>query len=43
MKPVKVCCFCEKWESGGIESFLHNVLLHMDLRGIQVDIVKGQI
>ena len=20
---VKICCFCEKWESGGIESFLN--------------------
>lgn len=43
MKPVKVCCFCEKWESGGIESFLHNVLLHMDLHDIHVDIVAAEL
>lgn len=36
----KVCCFCESWESGGIESFLNNVLQHMDLTELQVDIVS---
>ena len=39
----KVCCFCERWESGGIESFLYNVLLHMDLSVIQVDIVAAEL
>ncbi len=43
MKPVRVCCFCERWESGGIESFLCNVLLHMDLTGLEVDIVAAQM
>lgn len=43
MKPVKVCCFCEKWESGGIESFLSNVLLHMDAEAVQVDIVVAEL
>lgn len=43
MKPVRVCCFCERWESGGIESFLCNVLLHMDLSAIEVDIVTAQL
>lgn len=39
----KVCCFCERWESGGIESFLCNVLLHMDLSGLEVDIVAARL
>lgn len=43
MPRKKVCCFCEKWESGGIESFLCNVLLHMDLTGLEVDIVAAQL
>lgn len=43
MKPVKVCCFCEKWESGGIESFLSNVLLHMDAEAVQVDIIVAEL
>lgn len=43
MKPVRVCCFCERWESGGIESFLCNVLLHMDLSAMEVDIVTAQL
>lgn len=39
----RVCCFCEKWESGGIESFLCNVLLHMDLSNLEVDIVAARL
>lgn len=35
----RICCFCETWESGGIESFLNNVLLHIDLSELEVDIV----
>jgi len=35
----RVCCFCERWESGGIESFLFNTLVRLDLTQIQVDIV----
>lgn len=35
----RVCCFCETWESGGIESFLNNVLTNMDLSGLEVDLV----
>lgn len=37
----KVCCFCECWESGGIESFLSNVLSHMDRSELEVDIVAS--
>lgn len=43
MRPVRVCCFCEKWESGGIESFLHNVFLPMDPEAVQVDIVAAEL
>ena len=39
----RVCCFCEKWESGGIESFLHNVIMEMDLSYLEIDIVAAQI
>lgn len=39
----RICCFCEKWESGGIESFLHNMLLRMDLTDAEVDIVAAQL
>lgn len=40
-RKIKVCCFCESWESGGIESFLNNVLNHLDLKRFQVDIVTS--
>lgn len=44
MKPKKrICVFCERWESGGIESFLCNVLLRMDLTGLEVDLVAAQL
>ena len=39
----RICCFCEKWESGGIESFLHNVIMEMDLSRLEIDIVAAQI
>ena len=42
-RKIKVCCFCESWETGGIESFLTNVLLHMDLSGLEVDIVAARL
>lgn len=38
---IKICCFCEKWESGGIESFLNNVIRRLDLEKCQVDIVTA--
>lgn len=40
---TRVCCFCERWESGGIESFLCNVLTHMDFTDLEVDIVTASI
>ena len=39
----RICCFCESWESGGIEAFIHNVLLHMDLSQTEVDIVAERM
>ncbi|MBQ7896108.1 MAG: glycosyltransferase, partial [Oscillospiraceae bacterium] len=35
----KVCIFCESWENGGIEAYITNVLEHMDLSNIYVDLV----
>lgn len=40
---TKICCFCERWESGGIESFLNNVIQHLTSGKIQVDIVAAQL
>lgn len=39
----RVCIFCEKWESGGIESFVTNILTHMDLSEMQIDIVVSEL
>lgn len=39
----RICIFCETWESGGIESFLSNTLLHMDTAGMEIDIVAEQL
>lgn len=35
----RVCIYCPTWESGGIEAFLHNILCHMNLSELKVDIV----
>lgn len=43
MEKKRVCCFCESWESGGIESFLNNVLGHMDRTGLEIDLVTSQL
>lgn len=39
----RICCYCERWESGGIESFLNNVLNRLDLREVEVDIVTADL
>lgn len=39
----RICIFCETWESGGIEAFLCNVLRHMDLSGLEVDLVAARL
>lgn len=36
---MKICCFCEIWGTGGIESFLLNMLENMDRSGFEIDIV----
>ena len=40
---MKVCIYCQKWESGGIESFLHNMLTHMDRTGLEIDLVADRL
>ena len=42
-KFKRICVFCECWESGGIESFIYNVLSNADLNGLEVDIVVSQL
>ncbi len=37
----KICIYCEKWASGGIESFLFNVITHMNLESSEIDIVAA--
>lgn len=39
----RVCIYCQTWESGGIESFLNNILQHMDLSDLQIDIVADAL
>lgn len=39
----RICCFCESWESGGIEAFLKNILLHINSVEFEIDIVAAQI
>lgn len=39
----RICCFCETWESGGIESFLYNVLCRLDLTGLEIELVAAKI
>lgn len=40
---TKVCIFCERWESGGLESFLCNTLCAIDLQEYEIDIVVSDI
>lgn len=39
----RICIFCECWESGGIESFLSNVLDNMNSEGMEIDIVVSEL
>lgn len=43
MKTRSICIYCQKWESGGIESFLYNTLIRMDLKGLEIEIVADQL
>lgn len=38
-----IACFCEKWGSGGIETFLLNAFEHMDRRDLHIDLITTQI
>lgn len=39
----KICIFCETWESGGIESFLHNVISRMDRSDLELHLVAARL
>ena len=39
----RICCLVEKWESGGIESFLYNILTHINMARLEVDIVAEEL
>lgn len=39
MKKIRVCCFLECWESGGIESFLLSLFENIDLEKFEIDVV----
>lgn len=39
----RICIYCDTWASGGIESFLYNMLSYMDLSGLEIDIVAARI
>ena len=39
----RICCFCEKWESGGIESCIHKLIIGMDIIQREKDIEPAQI
>ncbi|MBE6889905.1 MAG: glycosyltransferase family 1 protein [Ruminococcaceae bacterium] len=43
MKKIKVCCFIEKWVSGGIESFSNNVFHNLDISLFQIDIIASEM
>ncbi len=36
---MRVLCFCEKWESGGVEAFVTGLYECMDRDGVEVDVV----
>lgn len=41
-KAVRVCWYCEKWQPGGIQAVQVNLLEHMDLSRIHMDVVVSQ-
>ena len=43
MEKKHICVFLERWESGGIESVISNILLHADLSLFSADVVAGVI
>ena len=43
MGKIRVLCFLEKWESGGIESFLNSLFENIDLESFEIDVVATDI
>lgn len=43
MFVTRVCCFCETWGSGGIESFLVNAFRRMEFENLEIDIVASRL
>ena len=43
MEERRICCFCEIWAEGGIESYLRGLLEELDPELIQVDIVAARL
>lgn len=41
MEKKRICFFCERWASGGIESFLYNIVMQWDLSRWEIDIVAA--
>lgn len=39
----RICIYCDKWGSGGIESFLLNLLEHMNICLFEIDLVVSRI
>ncbi len=39
----RVLVYCDAWGSGGIESFLNSLLLHMDRSGLEIEIVASEL
>lgn len=42
-KMKRICVYCEKWSSGGIESFLFNTMTHINREDAVIDIVAARI
>ncbi len=40
-KMKRICVYCEKWSSGGIESFLFNTMTHINREDVIIDIVAA--
>lgn len=43
MKIIKVCCFCDRWSSGGIESFLNNLFQNVSLNLLEIHLVATEL
>ena len=41
-EKIRVCWYCEKWQPGGIQAIQVNLLQHMDLNRIYMDIVISE-